>query len=226
MPAVEANPETVSQPSFRRYWLSLYRRDVEQAAGVVRAAGERNWSAPRQFYRLFRPALNLSGTLFERGVISYDEEHFITFHTCRFLRDVRRRLIPTETSGPLALATGVGQESHLIGLRMVCDCLKLHDWRIHWAASSDRGVIRDAVAALRPSAVLLSIGMRSGIVPAGRLIAELRRQRYQGVIAIGGRAVLMDDALTERLGADLTAREGVELARRLRRWAGARRAAE
>src|SRR3712207_1120034 len=109
--------------SYRRYWHALYRRDVDAARAIVERA-LREWSPQRIYLRLFEPALGMSGTLFAAGKIGWQDEHVVTHHTIRFMRQVRRRFVPLETFGPLALATGVEQESHAIGLRMVCDFLQ------------------------------------------------------------------------------------------------------
>src|SRR4051794_37925942 len=101
----------VGRPSYRRYWLALYGRQGEVAEEVVnRALAE--WPARRIYHRFFEPALALSGTLFARGVVAYRDEHFITYHTLRFMRRVRRTFVLPRPTGPLALAGGVGQESH------------------------------------------------------------------------------------------------------------------
>jgi MerR family transcriptional regulator, light-induced transcriptional regulator len=203
------------RPNHRRYWLSLYRRDVATAEQLVTDA-LRRWPPQRIYLRLFEAALNLSGTLWARGVISHHDEHFVTYHTLRFMRRVRRHFVPMETFGPLAVATGVHQDSHLIGLRMACDFLSWANWRIHWLSSNDRATMGEVVGRLRPQAVLLSLGMNSSIVPAGRLIDELRRRDYAGLIVIGGRVVNADPTLVDRLGADLTAPNGAALVRTLR----------
>src|SRR5688500_17119703 len=91
-------------PSHRRYWLALYDRDVTAAARVVSDA-LRRWPPQRIYLRLFAPALALSGTLWSRGRITHQEEHFVTYHTLRFMRQVRRRFVPPpDANGPLALA--------------------------------------------------------------------------------------------------------------------------
>jgi len=204
------------RPNYRRYWLALYRRDVAGAEQVVEEALVA-WSPQRIYLRLFEPALNLSGTLWARGRITHDDEHFVTHHTLRLMRRVRRQFVPLETDGPLAVATGVGQESHLIGLRMVCDFLAWAHWRIHWLSSNDRGVAGDVVDRLRPDALLLSIGLDRGVVPARRIIREVRRRRgYKGLIIVGGRAINCDPTLVTRLEADMTALNGAALVRALR----------
>lgn len=214
-------------PGYRRYWVSLYRRDVPAAERVVEQA-LRQWTPQRIYLRLFEPALNLSGTLWARGNITYQDEHFVTYHTLRFIRRVRRRFVPHETSGPLALAAGVGQESHMIGLRMVCDFLRWANWRVHWASTNDRAVIGDLAEHLRPAAVLLSMGRPEGAPHARRIITDLRGRDYNGVIAVGGRAVNSDPSLVQKIGATLTARNGFVLLRALRpyvpgRWDDRRR---
>jgi methanogenic corrinoid protein MtbC1 len=208
--------ESTRRPSYRRYWFSLYRRDVAGAERVVDDA-LRVWSPQRIYLKLFEPALNLSGTMWARGHITYRDEHFVTHHTLRFMRRVRRRSVPQETFGPLAIATGVGQESHLIGLRMVCDSLHWANWRTHWLSSNDRGVVGSVVERLRPAAVLLSIGQEHGLRHAERLVAHLRRGDFRGVIVVGGRVVNEEPSIVTKIGADLTAPNGPLLVRALRR---------
>jgi methanogenic corrinoid protein MtbC1 len=211
----ELRSEVGRRPNYRRYWLALYRREVGVASDIVdRMIAE--WPSRRIYHRLFEPALALSGTLFARGAIGYVDEHFITYHTLRFMRRVRRTFVPRQTSGPLALASGVGQESHLIGLRMVCDFLQAANWRIAWVETHERGVFREAVARHAPAAILLSVGRRVGVAPAHRIVRDLKRNGYGGVVAVGGLAIQQEPELVGGIGADLTARNGLELVRVLR----------
>ena len=212
-----AGPET-GRPENReylRYWTLLYRRDVAGATRIVERC-LREWTPQRIYLRLFEPALNLSGTFWAEGRIRYQDEHFITWHTLRLMRRVRREFILPDPSGPLALATGVGQESHVIGLRMACDFLQSVNWRIRFLPSNDRATVRDAAVALKPNAFLFSIGLDRGLEPARRLIAELRRQRYAGLVVVGGAAINQDVSVVPKIGADLTALNGMHLIRRLR----------
>jgi len=215
-PAVENTLAGRSRPSYRKYWHALYRRDVTAAERIVDLARE-TWKPGRIYLRLFQPALALSGKLWFAGSISYHDEHFVTYHTQRLMRRVRRDWVPAETTGPVALATGAGQESHLIGLRMVCDFLRAANWRIHWLPSNERTVLRRTVAAVRPDAFLLSIGLDHALGPAKRMIQEIRDHRFRGVVVVGGAAVNKDPvSRVETLGADLTARNGRHLVRLLR----------
>ena len=220
LPTMSAAPDTITLAdaplSYRRYWHALYRRDLLQAQAIVERA-LREWSPQRIYLRLFQPALGLSGTLFQDAKITWQDEHYVTHHTVRFMRQVRRRFVPPETFGPLALATGLEQESHLIGLRMVCDFLQWANWRIHWLSSNERGTLSNAVARLRPDAVLLSLGLDTAVRPAARLIETLRRQQYGGVIAVGGGAVNRNPGIVREIGADLTAPDPLEFLKRIGR---------
>ena len=203
------------EPNYRKYWHALYRRDVPAAGRIVDHALE-VWKPERIYLRLLEPALSLSGKLWAAGSITYHDEHFVTHHTVRLMRRVRHKWVPGETSGPLAVVTAAGQESHTIGLRMVCDFLRGANWRIHWLASNDRAVARDAAASMKPDAFLVSVGLDLGLVPAGRLIQELRLNGYQGLVVVGGSAIQRDRSRVQMLGADLTARNGLHLVRLLR----------
>jgi methanogenic corrinoid protein MtbC1 len=215
-------PLTTSPPaqrkarlSFRRYWFTLYRRDVATAEHIVREALAR--VGPRRIYhRLFYPALALSGTLFARGSIGYCDEHFVSHHTLRLMRRVRHAMLadspPLES--PPTPAVGIAVGGHSVGLQMVCDCLAWGNWRVRLLDTPERGLMRAAVQEQNPRAVLISIGLERGIGPAGRLIDDLRRTGYPGVVALGGRSVIARPELVQSLGADLTAPNGTVLLRR------------
>jgi MerR family transcriptional regulator, light-induced transcriptional regulator len=213
-PAVEP-ADAGDRTLYRRYWQALYRRDVRRAEQIVELC-LRDWKPERIYLRLFEPALNLSGKLWAAGAITYRDEHFVTYHTLRFLRRARRKLVPAETTGPLALATAAGQESHLIGLRMVCDFLQADNWRIHWLASNDRSTVRQAVRDFQAGALLISIGLDLGLPPARRVIADARAAGFKGLAVVGGAAINRDLNRVQAIGADLTAPNGFLLRRLLR----------
>ena len=203
------------RPNYRKYWLALHRREVAAAERIVDEA-LRQWKPERIYLRLFEPALGLSGKLWAAGAISYRDEHFITYHTSRLMRRVRHRWVPAETFGPLAVVTGAGQESHLVGLRMVCDFLQADNWRVHWLSSNHRATVREAAANLKPDAFLISIGLDDGLLSAGRMIQELRLTGFDGPVVVGGAAINRDRCRVQMLGADLTALNGLQLVRLLR----------
>lgn len=213
--AAEDTVEVARRLPYRRYWMSLYRREVRAAEDIVEHCLE-HWPPQRLYMRLFEPALHLSGILFARGEITFQDEHFVTYHTQRLMRRARHRFVPRITTGPLALATATGQRSHVIGLQIVCDFLRSENWRIHYLESADRAVARQAAAELSPSALLISIGISGGIEPARRIVADVRRERFGGVVAVGGLAVKHDPSVVQIVGADITARNGPHLLTRLR----------
>ena len=212
---VEIVPEEVNRSTYRRYWMALYKRDVAAAERILEQC-LKDWKPEHIYLRLFEPALNLSGKLWAGGSIHYRDEHFVTYHTLRFLRRVRHRFVVHNPTGPLAMATAAGQESHLIGLRMVCDFLQADNWRIHWLASNDRPVVRQAARRLRPDALLISIGLDLGLGPAKRVISDARGAAFGGLVVVGGAAINRDSSRVASIGADMTAMNGFLLTRKLR----------
>jgi methanogenic corrinoid protein MtbC1 len=211
----EPAPGQVDRGTYRRYWMALYQRDVDKAGQIVDQCLAQ-WKPEHVYLRLFEPALNLSGKLWAGGSITYRDEHFVTHHTLRFLRRARRKLVPAAPTGALAMATAAGQESHLIGLRMVCDFLQSDNWRIHWLPSNDRVTVRQAAKNLRPEALLISIGLDLGLPPAKRVIADVRGAGFDGLVVVGGAAINRDLARVQAIGADMTALNGFLLTRKLR----------
>ena len=214
-PAAETGHQT--RFSYRRYWMSLYQRDVPAAEQFVEAV-MRCWPAHPHLPAGLRAGSQPQRHPLGAGKITHADEHFITHHTLRFMRRVRLPRIPPEMepASPLAVAAGVGTDSHQVGLRMVCDFLGWANWRVHWPTSNDRATIGDAVSRLRPDAVLLSVGTEAALDPAARLIADLRRREFGGLIAVGGGRSTPTPARAGRVGADLTAPNGAALVRALR----------
>jgi hypothetical protein len=99
---------------------------------------------------------------------------------------------------------------------MVCDFLQADNWRIHWLASNDRPVVRQAAKRLRPDALLISIGLDLGLGPARRVIANARGAGFDGLVVVGGAAINRDLSRVQAIGADLTALNGFLLTRKLR----------
>jgi hypothetical protein len=99
---------------------------------------------------------------------------------------------------------------------MVCDFLQADNWRIHWLASNDRPVVRQAVKRLQPDALLISIGLDLGLAPAKRVIANARGAGFAGLVVVGGAAINRDLSRVQAIGADLTALNGFLLGRQLR----------
>jgi methanogenic corrinoid protein MtbC1 len=210
-----ARSERSSSGTYRRYWAALFRRDVAQARDIVQLQLEQQ--TPQQIYlRLFLPALNLSGVKWASGEITHRDEHFITFNTLRFMRMVRRKMVVQNPTGLLAIAVGVAQESHRIGLRMCCDFLQAENWRIEWLRGTERALLREAITAHKPEMLMFSIGMQEGIEPARRLIQESRRTGFNGTVAVGGRAILENRANVEAMGADLTADNAMQFLRKVK----------
>lgn len=199
---------------YRRFWLTLLRGNF---AGAEQQVAELlHCYRPQQLYlRLFVPSLTLSGTMFALGRITFRDEHRITWGCLRLMRSVRGVMNQSPRNGLFALATGVGQDSHRIGLRMVCDLLGAVGWQVRFLDTNERGTLRDALRGRQTDAILISIGRAEEFEQARRLIAEARRAGFTGTVAVGGRAVALDPMAVEKLGADLTAANGTDLARKL-----------
>ncbi len=204
-------------PDHRRYWLSLLNRDVDAARAIVEQALET--LRPGQVYlRLIMPALNLSGGQFFLKKITYEQEHFITWHTVCFMRTiVRRQIAPVPVDGPIAIATGVGQDSHRVGLQMVCDILRTDGWQIRMLETNERGVLTECLRQNpAASALLISIGYTQAIPLARRLITHARRMGFGGTVCIGGRAVVGAPDVLALTGSDMTGVNGLDILQRLR----------
>jgi methanogenic corrinoid protein MtbC1 len=203
-----------------RYLAAIRAGSRRDALAVVDDAVREGMDARTLYLQVFQPAMHEIGRLWQENEITVADEHLATAITQLAMSRLYEELFGDRTdAGPLLVAACAEDERHELGLRMVCDLLELDGWDTVFLGANVP--VEDLVAlvkARRPEVVALSASITPHLARVREAVQAIRAAMPDDapVIAIGGRAFAGDAGLAERMGADLTAKDAVEVAERLK----------
>lgn len=203
-----------------RYLAALRAGRLQEALGVVDDALVSGMDLRTLYLDVFQPAMHEIGRLWQENQITVADEHLATAITqlaMSRLYDEMFRAAPAHA--PLLLAACAQEERHELGLRMICDVLEMEGWdTVFLGASVPVEDLVRMVLDRRPEVVALSAALTPHLARVREAVQAIREVLPEGgpVIAVGGRAFVSDPGLAERMGADVTASDAVEVAQRLK----------
>lgn len=206
--------------ALERYLAAIRAGSRRDALAVVDQALQGGLPVRTLYLEVFQPAMYEIGRLWQENRITVADEHLATAITQLAMSRLYEQLFGDRTdAGPLLVAACAEHERHELGLRMICDLLELEGWDTVFLGASVP--VEDLVALVRerrPEVVALSAAITPHLARVREAVDAIRSAMPDGapVIAIGGRAFAADPELARRMGADLTARDAVEVAERLK----------
>ncbi len=196
------------------------RRD--DAITVVRDAMAEGLDVAAIMLQILQPAQVELGRLWEAGEISIAHEHYTTAITQLSLSLLypqvlrNRRLI-----GRSVVLTGVGAETHELGIRMIADLLEQDGWHTDFLGADVPHLdVVDRVGQDRADVLAISATMAGHLRHVRELIAAVRadpRCRHVHVL-VGGRPFTINPHLAEAVGADGWAPGAAEAVELCRAW--------
>lgn len=203
-----------------RYLAAIRAGSRRDALEVVDGAVREGMEVRTLYLQVFQPAMHEIGRLWQENRITVADEHLATAITQLAMSRLYEEMFAGRTdAGPLLVAACAEDERHELGLRMICDLLELDGWdTVFLGASVPVEDLVRMVKERRPEVVALSASITPHLARVREAVQAIRGAMPEGgpVIAIGGRAFADDAALAERMGADLTAKDAVEVAERLK----------
>ncbi|WP_342564533.1 cobalamin-dependent protein [Paenibacillus sp. FSL R7-0345] len=194
-----------------------YFREAEQYLGLL-LEGQRRQAAefimklyddsiPVQdiYLHIFQQSQYEIGRLWQLGQITIAQEHFCTACTQSIISQLYPRWLQTQSGRKRLVATGVGEELHEIGLRMLTDFFEMEDWNTFYLGSNMpvESLIRYLME--QPADLLaVSVTMTFHVSEVARLIEKIRSIReLDGLkIIVGGMPFNIDGDLWKKVGAD------------------------
>ncbi len=203
-----------------RYLAAIRAGSRRDALAVVDDALREGMEVRTLYLQVFQPAMHEIGRLWQENRITVADEHLATAITQLAMSRLYEELFGDRAdAGPLLVAACAQDERHELGLRMICDLLELDGWdTVFLGASVPVEDLVEMVKERRPEVVALSASITPHLTRVREAVEAIRGAMPEDgpVIAIGGRAFAGDAALAERMGADLTAKDAVEVAERLK----------
>lgn len=216
----ERTEEAAAAEALAPYLDAIVAGNRREAFGVVDRALDEGMDLRALYLEIFQPALREIGKLWQQNRITVADEHLATAITQAAMARLYDRLFAAAAGeGPLLVAACADTERHEVGLRMICDILEMEGWdTVFLGATVPVEDLVEMVLARRPDVVALSASIAPHLPRVREAIRAIREATPGGgpVIAVGGRPFLDDPRLAEQVGADLTAKDAAEAARRLR----------
>ena len=193
---------------------ALRTGDRRAAVGTVQRAQSAGHDLRALYLRVFQPALEEVGRLWQINAVSVADEHIATAITQSAMLSVYQSVTEaTLSKRHTVIAACSENERHDLGLRMVCDFLDLAGWQTWYVGSS---VPTDSLVSLtrgvKPDAVALSASLPTHLFELKSAIAKLRALPRPPYILVGGRAFTQDPSLAAEIGADATASDAAHAA--------------
>ena len=203
-----------------RYLAAVLAGSRRQAMDVVDQAVQAGIGIRPLYLEVFQPVMREIGRLWQENRITVADEHLATAITQAAMSRLYDQLFAAGAPpGRLLVAACADQERHELGLRMICDVLEMEGWdTVFLGASVPVEDLVRMVVDRRPQVVALSASITPHVARVREAVAAIRAAlpEHGPMIVVGGRAFDHDSALAERLGADLTARDAVEVAEQLK----------
>ena len=205
------------QPMYEEFAERLARADKARCVELALSnLSEGKIDVVTLYNEVLTPALNAPTYSAEEGAVRIWEEHVRTsivrtvVENCYpFLQREKEARAPA-TAGPRKAVVVVcpTEEFHEIGARMVADFFDLAGFDATFVgANTPQEEILEAIATLQPAYVAVSATNTYSLVPARRVLEQLRAIREKSgarfQIIVGGNAFLKNPALAREMGADL-----------------------
>ncbi|AIQ45320.1 cobalamin-binding protein [Paenibacillus sp. FSL R7-0273] len=194
-----------------------YYREAEQYLGLL-LDGQRRQAAefimrlyddgiPVQdiYLHLFQQSQYEIGRLWQLGRITVAQEHFCTACTQSIISQLYPRWIQAQSGRKRLVATGVGEELHEIGLRMLTDFFEMEGWNTFYLGSNMPAESLIRYLKEQPADLLaVSVTMTFHVSEVVRLIGMIRSHgELDGLkIMVGGMPFNIDRDLWKKVGAD------------------------
>jgi methanogenic corrinoid protein MtbC1/DNA-binding XRE family transcriptional regulator len=192
----------------REYFFLLRERGREKALARLRDAMGEGASIAQIYLDVLAPALREVGRLWALGEMSVAEEHEFSESTQRLMSFFLPPAPPPVRPTLRCVVMPVSGEPHLIGARMVADCLSMAGIEARFTGG-DLSIrhMREMLLASPPDLVALSVTLPQNLNAAADAVESLRaiRELSGTRIMVGGQAFHAQPDLWTRLGADGTA---------------------
>jgi methanogenic corrinoid protein MtbC1 len=179
-----------------RLYLDALRAANGPAAYRVATRGlAEGMSVPELYQRVIAPAMHEIGALWEKGALTIADEHLATALTHRVLAALRApaqldvSAEPPSGAAKRAMLAAVQGEQHALGLRMAADVLEDAGFQtIYLGADVPTEALLQAVTALSPDLLALSVTMPELKPRLQKVVAVVRREHPGLSLIVGGQA--------------------------------------
>lgn len=188
----------------------------EESIAFVTSLLDRDLPAETLYLSLLAPAAALLGQYWEDDVCNFADVTIGLVH----LQQAMRALGPAffeghplkAPTGPRALLMPMPGEQHTFGLTMLADFFRRAGWNTWSGTVSDTAALRQMVRAEWVDMVGFSVACDDMVEAVRREIQGVRDASFNRgvVVMVGGPPLVLDSSLAHKMGADGTAKDGLQ----------------
>lgn len=206
--------------TYRDYLRAIRDGDRRAAFAVLEQCIAAGHGLRPVYLQVLQPAMHEIGRLWQEDRLSVAQEHLATAITqAAMARLYGGHFEAALGPGRRLVAACADSERHELGLRMIADFLELDGWEVAYlGAAIPVDELVATVREQRPDALALSVSLAPHLPRLRAMIEAVRAEMGEAapLILVGGRPLSERPELAEGLGADLTARDALEAAERVR----------
>ena len=204
----------------RRFLAAQLAGDRRTASAVIVEGLEGGVSALDLHEVVLRGAQQEIGRLWQENVVTVAQKHITTTIANLVLSQLFEHAVPAPPNGKKIIVACVDGETHELPARLVADALELAGFEVRYlGANVPTPSLVSLVEAERPALVALSVTLGFHLPALREAVAAIRAVPGPApLLAVGGGAAPPE--LARKLGADVTASSGVELAQEALRRLG------
>lgn len=187
-----------------------------EAVAFVTAMLRDGHAAEALYLDLLSPAAALLGQYWVDDVCNFADVTIGLVHLQQAMRALEQAFFAGAAlagpSGPRAMLLPLPGEQHTFGLGMLADFFRRAGWHTWSGTVADSAALRAAVAGEWVDVVGFSLACDEMLDPVRREIASVRAasRNRAVVVMVGGPPFVADESLARRVGADGTAKDGLQ----------------
>ncbi|RYG39254.1 metalloregulator ArsR/SmtB family transcription factor [bacterium] len=174
----------------REYARQAVQGDETACGEILDQVFRVNASLLEIYERLLTPAMVLVGNWWKVEAIDEGQEHMATAITERMMARASHITGPMRRVGKTVLLGCAAGSHHTVGIRMICDFLRMRGWRTLFLGGNvpTRSFVAN-VQAHRPDLVLISCNSEAGLegtIELLQMLSEFRQRKRMFPVGIGG----------------------------------------
>jgi methylmalonyl-CoA mutase cobalamin-binding domain/chain len=204
-PPTFINEESPLGELTRQYFDALLQGKRHVASQLIKDAVERDISIKDIYLKVFQPAQQEVGRLWQTNQVSVAQEHFCTAATQLIISQLYPHIFTTKRIDRRLLATSVSNELHEIGIRMVADFFEMEGWDTYYLGANTpiESIVQTAIDQ-DVNILGISATMTYHVSTVADLISKVHTSEVgpEMKILVGGYPFNVDPELWKKINAD------------------------
>ena len=199
---LESNPLNDVANNYLNYLIDV---DKKSAHDIIMNTFQDGASIKDIYLNVFQVTQKETGRLWQLGIITVAQEHFITAATQLIMSQLYPYLFSSAKKKKTIIVSCINGELHELGARMVADLFEMEGWNTYYFGSNtpQRSLI-NSIEVYNPDILAISSTMTFNLNSVSELVERVKTnpKTKNTKILVGGYPFILADNLWQNIGAD------------------------